>query len=363
MKHFIIICLTAFLSLPILAETSASIQFETKLHDFGEINEDDKTATCVFTFRNTGDAPLIIHKAVASCGCTTPEFTKEPVAPGASGTVKVTYNTVGRPNAFHKTITIYSNDPKTPTTILSIKGNVIPSANNPELSYPKNMDGLRLNKTQLSILDARVGSIRTEKINIINTNSKAVRLSFKKVPSHIRVVASNAVLQPKEAGSITVTYMASQAKDYGRREDYFYLIMNNNSKDLEKNRINVSAYITEDFTNLSTEQRQDAPIAVYSENRLSFGKMAQKERKVQFVTLTNNGKNPLFIRKIVPEYDGLKITPEKQIVPAGKSIKIKMDFNAGTFNGNVVQRATIFTNDPKNSISRLFVTAQVTPVN
>jgi hypothetical protein len=361
MKHIALLLVTLLVSVSCLAESGANIQFDSKVHDFGQIYEDDKTATCTFTFKNAGDSPLIIHRAVASCGCTTPEFTKEPLPPGAAGTVKVTYNTVGRPNAFHKTITIYSNDPKAPTVILSIKGNVIPSVSNPELSYPKNMGGLRLNKTQLSILDARIGSIRTETINVVNTDSKEVKLSFRKVPVHIRVVASNAILKPKESGTISVTYLSAEAKDYGRKEDVFYLVLNNDVKGSEKNNINVSAYITEDFSTLSDEQKQHAPAATISENRINFGKMGQKERKVQYFTLTNTGKSPLFIRKIVPEYDGLKIIPEKSVIPAGKTIKMKVDFNAATFKGNVVQRATIFTNDPKNSIARIFVTAQVDP--
>ncbi|MDP4277500.1 MAG: DUF1573 domain-containing protein [Bacteroidota bacterium] len=359
MKRIAFFLVSLVISLSCLAENGANIQFKTRVHDFGEINEDDKTATCVFTFTNVGNQPLIIHRAIASCGCTTPKFTPEPIVPGASGNIQVTYNTVGRPYAFNKTITVYCNDPQTPTVLLTIKGSVIPSAENPEQSYPKNMEGLRLNKTQLSILDAKIGSIRTETINVINTNSKPVRISFRKVPSYLRIVTSDAILRPKGTATITVSYLASQAKDYGRKEDSFYIVLNNNIKNCTNNKINVSAYITEDFSKLSPEQLQNAPAGIYSENRINFGKMAKKGRKVQYITLTNTGKSPLFIRKIVPEYQGLKVTPDRNVLQAGKTMRIKLDFNIGNFSGNIVQRVTIFTNDPKNSISRLFATAQV----
>ena len=361
MKRTIFIWTLLSISLSIMASGIAKIQFESKSHDFGRINEDDKTATYEFVFKNDGNGPLIIHKAVASCGCTTPEFTKEPIAAGKFGTIKVTYNTTGRPGAFHKTITIYSNDPDAPNVILSINGTVIPSSENPEASYPKNMQGLRLNKNQVSILDAKTGSVRYEKIDVINTNSKAIKLSFKKVPSHIRITASNTLLQPKETGTINIAYSPSGAKDFGRREDSFYIAINNDNKHYNNNRINVSAYITEDFSHMTAANRTAAPVVFFSENRLNFGKMVQKDRKVQSLSLSNNGKSPLIIRKIVPEYEGLKVTPEKKVVAAGETIKVKLDFNAGTFNGNVVQRVSFFTNDPKNSISRIFVMAQVTP--
>lgn len=361
MKPIVFSLFACVFSLTALAQTGPSIQFDSKLHDFGDIKEDDKEATCVFTFKNVGDGPLIIHRAIASCGCTTPEFTKEPIVPGSTGTVKVTYNTVGRPDAFHKTITLYTNDPKTPNIILSIKGNVISGQENTELSYPRNMGGLRLDKTQVSILDARIGSIKTEVIRILNTTARPMRLTFKNVPPHIRVVASNTQLQPKESGQLTLSYLAADAKDYGRREDQFLVVIDNDLKNSTNNVIHVSAYITEDFSRLTPEQRANAPVAVYSENRINFGKMAQNAKQTKFITLENKGQQPLFIRKVVPEYDGLSITPEKMVVPPGKSIRLKVLFNAGRFNGNVVQRATIFTNDPKNSLTRLFVTASVQP--
>jgi len=177
------------------------------------------------------------------------------------------------------------------------------------------------------------------------------------------VVASDTELKPGKKGSITVSYLASQAKDYGRKEDAFLVIINNNVKASAKNVIQVSAYITEDFSKLTDSQLKNAPIGTLSTNRINLGQLKQNEQRTQFVTLTNTGKTPLIIRKVVPEYDGLKLIPEKAVIPAGKAIKLKVLFNTGTFSGSVVQRATLFTNDPKNSLTRLFVTAQVSPSN
>lgn len=359
MKHVILCAASLLLSLITVAQSGPTIKFDARLHDFGDLKEDDGTATHTFTFTNTGKDPLVVQRAIASCGCTTPEFTKEPVLPGGTGTVKVTYNMKGRPDDFHKTITIYSNDKENPQVILSIKGNVLPGTENMEITYPMKMNGLRLNKTQVSILDARTGSIRSEKINVINSTTKPLKISFKRVPSHIRVVASNTLLNPKESAHITVTYLASEAHDYGRREDTFELAVNNDAS--SGNLIHVSAYITEDFSKLNDAQRQQAPEATFSVTRLNLGELAQRTKKSATITLTNTGKSPLIIRKIVPEYDGLKLTAEKTTIAAGKSIKLTATFDAGTFAGNVVQRVSLFTNDPNNSLTRLFVTAQVTP--
>jgi len=87
--------------LPVLA-------FETVEHDFGTINEGD-VVEYTYKFKNTGEAPLIIQSAQPSCGCTVPDWTKEPIAPGADGYVKAKFDTKGKPNIQNKTITVTAN--------------------------------------------------------------------------------------------------------------------------------------------------------------------------------------------------------------------------------------------------------------
>lgn len=106
-------------------ENSAVITFEKTSYDFGKIKEQDGPATVVFTFKNNGNAPLVINRVQASCGCTSPSWTKEPVLPGKSGTVTAVYNPANRPGTFVKSISVFSNASKEPK-VLSIKGEVIP---------------------------------------------------------------------------------------------------------------------------------------------------------------------------------------------------------------------------------------------
>jgi hypothetical protein len=98
---------------------------DSTVHDFGNIKEADGPVTHVFNIKNDGKAPLVITKAVASCGCTNPVYTQEPIAPGKTSEIKVTFDPTNRPNAFIKTISVYSNG-KVGSFILTIKGNVIP---------------------------------------------------------------------------------------------------------------------------------------------------------------------------------------------------------------------------------------------
>lgn len=92
------------------AQAKAEIKFDNTTHNFGTFSEENPVVSYTFTFTNVGKAPLVIHQAIASCGCTVPEYTQEPVLPGKTGTVKVTYNGTGRyPGHFRKSITLRTN--------------------------------------------------------------------------------------------------------------------------------------------------------------------------------------------------------------------------------------------------------------
>lgn len=82
--------------------------FETENHEFGEITEGDKVSFN-FKFKNTGKAPLIISNASASCGCTVPEYSRDPVPPGGNGFIKVSFNSEGKHGMVSKTVTLLAN--------------------------------------------------------------------------------------------------------------------------------------------------------------------------------------------------------------------------------------------------------------
>ena len=116
----------AFMFVASFANAQGVIKFKTESHDFGKI-EDGVQAVYTFEFTNTGTAPVVISNAQASCGCTTPDWTKEPVMPGKSGKVTASFNSQGRPGSFSKTVTVISNS-ETPQIVLSIKGEVSPKS-------------------------------------------------------------------------------------------------------------------------------------------------------------------------------------------------------------------------------------------
>ncbi len=98
------------------------IKFDSDTFDYGSLKESEP-AVHFFTFKNTGNAPLLIVKVDKSCGCTTPQWPTEPIKPGATGKIRVEYDTKGRIGDFTKAVFVYTNVPG-PPIILIIKGTV-----------------------------------------------------------------------------------------------------------------------------------------------------------------------------------------------------------------------------------------------
>ena len=110
MKKIILLLMMLASLVAYAQQEQPEIKFDKTVHNFGTFSEKTPVQTAVFAFTNIGKAPLIINQAIASCGCTIPSYTKEPVMPGEKGTVKVTYNGKGKfPGHFKKSITIRTN--------------------------------------------------------------------------------------------------------------------------------------------------------------------------------------------------------------------------------------------------------------
>lgn len=130
MKRFIISLMAVMLLFGVAeakkktADGTPKIKFTETVRDFGTI-KNDRPAVHDFEFINEGDGNLVLLDATAECGCTRPEIPEKPIAPGKKGKVKVSFNPIGRPGSFEKTITVKTNgSPK--KVRLKIRGTVAP---------------------------------------------------------------------------------------------------------------------------------------------------------------------------------------------------------------------------------------------
>lgn len=130
MKKIFLMAIMALCAITVsLAQTTtekkqAEIKFEKTVHNFGSFSESSPKVSCIFEFTNIGTLPLVINQAIASCGCTVPEYPKAPIKPGEKGQIKVTYNGAGKfPGHFKKSITVRTNG-AVEMTRLYVEGNM-----------------------------------------------------------------------------------------------------------------------------------------------------------------------------------------------------------------------------------------------
>jgi len=109
------------------AGPKTKIKFTETEYDFGEVKQNTRNPK-VFTFKNTGDEPLIISNAKGSCGCTVPRYPREPIPPGETGEIEVVYSPGSQKNRQTKTVTITANT-EPATSVLKITANVVPDEN------------------------------------------------------------------------------------------------------------------------------------------------------------------------------------------------------------------------------------------
>lgn len=138
MKKLLFVAMALFMAFNVAAQEKQVVEFEVQEYDFGTIKEEDGRVSHVFEFTNISQSPITVSNVRASCGCTTPAWSRQPVMPGEKGVITATYSAAGRPGRFHKSITVtLNNGVEDYTVVLYIKGTVTPRAQQQEAQVVK----------------------------------------------------------------------------------------------------------------------------------------------------------------------------------------------------------------------------------
>ena len=341
-------------------QNKPAISFDKEIHDYGQIKEAEGSVSNRFTFRNTGNQPLVITDVKSSCGCTSPSWTRQPIMPGSTGYVEAVFDPKNRPGNFNKSIVVYSNGEPSPV-VLRIKGNVQPRERTLADNYPFKTGGLRLKTNQFGMAKVYYDQIKTESFEVVNVSDEPITMSFQRVPQHITITPKPETLAPGEKGQIDVAYNAKKKNDWDFVYDRVYLLQNGQSS--SNNYINISARITENFSDLSEEELANAPKIQFENKTYNFGKAGQQEKIEHEFTFTNTGKSDLVIRKIRASCGCTTVNPSKDVIPPGDSSSIKAIFNIGSRKGRQSKTIFVITNDPNNFRTLLHIKGQVEVTN
>lgn len=219
MRTLLALFLFVFSVSPIFAQ-GGKIAFDKTVHDFGEIKE-GTIATHTFTFKNEGRRPLRLVTVRASCGCTTPEYSSEPVAPGASGFIRVAYDSNGRPGIIDRDVTVQTDGDPVYVT-LQIKGAVL----NDRIKGRQltQLGNLLFNEGTVDAGSVKLGSSFSHSVEYQVTGNRGVKILKVEAPSDIEVKHFQFTAQPQEIFQFTIYFKPSASRRPGSFNDAITLV-------------------------------------------------------------------------------------------------------------------------------------------
>ena len=331
------------------------ITFEKTEHDFGKINEGDGRVSTEFIFKNEGMAPLILSNVRASCGCTTPSWTKEPIEPGKTGTITVTYNPNGRPGRFQKTVTITSNASE-PTKKVYIKGEVIPKQAKPVNKYTIGVGELSMKTKTLDLGTIRKGETKSGELEYANLTKEEhkVELAVNQAESFLINQVSLPTVKANEIGKFIFAIDTKLTKLYGPVEVYAYVVVDGKKEINDIYKLVIKADIVEDFSELSIEQKQQAPI-LETAAEFDLGKVAAGKTLKHMLPLKNSGLNPLEVRRVYSADPNIR-TKAPKAIKSGKKGAVTVEVNTkGLQPGAYSRQLLVITNDYEHSQKKVTI--------
>ena len=317
----------ALLVLPLGAHAQAQAQWDKTLHDFGTFHESQGNRSCAFAVKNDGDSPLVLTRVLSSCGCTVAKYDTEPIMPGKSGTVEITYSPTGRPGPFEKAVWVYSNgEPR--KTRLVVKGVVVGTAETVSQYFPVAAGDLHFTTLTIATGEVKKGLMRQESTVAYNGGSDTIVIGFDNNTSHITCQSVPDTIAPGGIASLSFFFDSLRSPVWGINDD------------------NVTIVAT---PLLTSEELASAPVCSLSTTRLLIENLERGKTAAGTVVVENTGKSNLVIRRAMPASKAVVAKVDKTLLKPGEKTKVKVNVYPAQLQGNVLNtQFTLITSDPAN---------------
>jgi hypothetical protein len=338
------------------SQQAKPLQFREETYDFGDVQEKGGPVTHEFTYSNTSNRPIKILSVQASCGCTTPAWSKEPILPGKTGFIQASFNPQGRPGHFLKSLTVTSDFDGNAIT-LQIKGQVISTEGSIE-SLPVAKGNLSFKASSFNLGKVfLVDEFVTKEFPVANNGEKAINFQRAVSPSYIKASIEPAVLNPGQQGIIKIGYNGKLKAQYGFQSDNIELYTDDAQEPVKS--FSVYATLQEYFPKLSNEELAKAPVLKIIETSFDIGRINQHGQVSRDVSIVNRGTKDLVIRSIQPNCTCVVATISKNELQSGEAATIKISFSPQDRKGSQQKGVTVYSNDPRNPVQRITFTAYV----
>ena len=339
----ILITLYVLASVVLTAVAQARFTSNTEMYSFGQI-EWKHPVTVQYTITNTGDQPLVLTEVEPDCACSVAQWTKTPIAPGAKGTVNVTFDAKALGH-FQKSVAIYSN--AQPNLVyLKFNGEVVQEIKDFTKTHPYLIGQIRIDKNSLDFPDIQHGEQPVIHIGVVNLSDRPYEPVLMHLPPYLQTKVEPNVLQKGEKGVITLN--SERLTDLGLTQASVYLSRFSGDKVGDENEIPVSAILLPDFSGMTEVEKANAPVISLSTKEVDMSAiLAKKSKARQDITITNTGRSPLQINKLQVFHPAVGVNLKKSVLQPGESTRLRVTVvkkNIGKKRRHL--RLLMITNDP-----------------
>ena len=340
------------------------IRFDQKIHDFGDVLIAEGPVSCIFTFTNIGTQPIVVQNVISSCGCTTPEWTREPVRPGATGTIQATFSNDQGPYPFEKSLTVYvgvgASSLDRPV-LLRLRGVSHEQKKDLDELFTVQIGPLGFRKIETSIGYVDQGVVKSDQMQVANLSKKELLVETVSTTPGLTVTVTPNPIPARSMARLTYSVNpAAMGGTYWGRQNFATAFRLGGKEYADK--LTVSSVIKDNFDKLTREQIAAAGIPVVDRSYFEFGEVKKGAAVTATYTLRNKGKSPLVIHNVDGQGGASTVLTSMPLTikPGGKA-EVKVRFNTATveYGGEVIEVLTVITNAPSKPILNLFITGNV----
>lgn len=327
------------------------------VYDFGAFDEDTKHKTAYFRFVNSGDEDVSVVSVNATCGCTVPKYTKDAVAPGDTAVIEVVYDPTGRPGRFEKSIYVRTSQTNERTR-LRLKGSVIGNAETIKARYPVSIGPLKLRNGAAMMGRVYKGHNKIQYVDAYNQSDGEIMPEVTGVPPYLKVTVVPEHIGPGEVATLNFEFLGGKCEEWGIVTDSVAIAAKAGEPGIS---FPVVAVVEEDFRQLTAAERGRAPRIVCEADRIVLPPVAKgsKDMVKAKMRITNEGKEPLEIRRVYSGDKAVGAAIGKKVLKKGKSTYLTVTYDASKQpDGIINSKLSIITNDPDNQSMTLRIVGE-----
>ena len=337
------------LSIPFLSysqTTKTTLEVDKRFHDFGKIKEDGGKVKAIFTFKNTGTTDLIILNAEPSCGCTVGEWTKEPIAPGKTGTVTAIFNPKNIIGIIDKTIGVYTNAQYSKVIVLELRGEVVPRDKTMDDIFPYRVGNLMFDKELVEMGEVLNDTKDSAFVVMYNDGQYPIKINnISLLPLGYKIRPEKNTIEPGQEVRLYATIDGSLFQDFGPFNKTFRLITDD--PEYPEKPLFMLGHIKYNFGKLSKKELKSAPKFTIDKMEQDFGEQPVGSFVTTTFIITNKGKRDLKILSLKAQCHCTEPSIEKMILKKGESTVLTIKFDLLGHAGFTQKPITIYTSDPK----------------